>query len=63
MNIEPLKALWPRLNDDELADARENLDAYLALAWEIYEDIQEGAVDRLPVPPYDLEERSIPPIN
>ena len=35
------KELYPALTDDELQIARENLDAYLELAWEIYEDVQE----------------------
>ena len=36
-----LKELYPALTDEELQIARENLDAYLELAWEIYEDARE----------------------
>jgi hypothetical protein len=47
MEDEVLKKLFPALKDDELQTARENLDAYLELAWEIYEDMKAGtgAVD------------------
>lgn len=47
MDDAVLKKLFPSLRDDELQTARENLDAYLELAWEIYEDIKAGtdAVD------------------
>lgn len=47
MDDEVLKKLFPGLKDDELQTARENLDAYLELAWEIYEDKQAatGTVD------------------
>ena len=36
--LDPLKALYPNLSPEELVLARENLDRYLSLAWEIYED-------------------------
>jgi len=42
MDNEALKKLFPSLADDELPAARENLDAYLELAWEIYEDAKAG---------------------
>ena len=50
MEEEALKRLFPELKDDELQTARENFDAYLELAWEIYEDMQAaiGAVDHDP---------------
>ena len=35
------RELYPALTDDELQIARENLDAYLELAWEIFEDARE----------------------
>lgn len=40
MNDDVWKELYPALTDEELQIARENLDAYLELAWEIYEDAQ-----------------------
>jgi hypothetical protein len=33
-----LKSLYPHLSEADLAVARENLDRYLILAWEIFED-------------------------
>ncbi len=47
MDDAVLKKLFPSLGDDELQKARENLDAYLELAWEIYEDMKaaQGDVD------------------
>jgi hypothetical protein len=33
-----LKVLYPNLSPEELELAEENLDRYLSLAWEIYED-------------------------
>ncbi len=35
---EDLRALYPDLTDDELMEAKENLDRYILLAWEIMED-------------------------
>lgn len=51
MDLEALRALYPGLTGDELRIASENLDAYLELAWEIFEDIraQAAPVDRDPV--------------
>ena len=47
MEDEVLKRLFPELRDGELQTARENFDAYLEFAWEIFEDMQAatGAVD------------------
>ena len=36
--LAQLRTLYPSLPDSELALARENLDCYLTLAWEIFED-------------------------
>jgi len=36
--LDTLKALYPNLSPEELVLAKENLDRYLSLAWEIYED-------------------------
>jgi len=33
-----LKALYPNLSPEELVLAKENLDKYLTLAWELFED-------------------------
>jgi hypothetical protein len=38
--LTALKALYPKLSSEELAVAKENLDRYLTLAWEIFEDAQ-----------------------
>ena len=38
MNADPLRQLFPALTDAELNAARENLDLYLELAWEILEE-------------------------
>ncbi|MGA3080573.1 MAG: hypothetical protein ABSD44_04220 [Terracidiphilus sp.] len=35
------KECYPTLTGDELQIARETLDAYLELAWEIYEEVRE----------------------
>jgi hypothetical protein len=43
-----LKALYPKLSDEDLAAVMENLDQYLLLAWEIMEDA-EGASTAPPV--------------
>ena len=40
MQPDKLKALYPNLNEEELVEAADNLDRYLALASEIYEDMQ-----------------------
>jgi hypothetical protein len=42
MDDEVLKRIFPGLKDDEIQTARENLDAYLELAWEIYGDMKAG---------------------
>jgi hypothetical protein len=41
------KELYPALTSEELQIARENLDAYLELAWEIYEHVQAQERDGL----------------
>jgi hypothetical protein len=38
--LETLKALYPNLSPEELVVARDNLDRYLSLAWEIVEESQ-----------------------
>jgi hypothetical protein len=42
--LATLKALYPNLSPEELALAKENLDRYLSLAWEIYEDSRLAAL-------------------
>ena len=57
-----LKDLYPDLTPEELLVAKENLDCYLTLVWEICEEEHErrqSAVDS-PVPRGTIEERSIP---
>jgi hypothetical protein len=43
-----LKSLYPGLTEAELMVARENLDRYLALAWEIFEEslMESRALDQ-----------------
>ena len=36
--LAALKVLYPNLSPQELVLAKENLDRYLSLAWEIFED-------------------------
>jgi hypothetical protein len=36
--IAALQLLYPDLSSEELVLAKENLDRYLSLAWEIFED-------------------------
>jgi hypothetical protein len=40
MRIDALKKLYPSLSTEELERAKDNLDRYLLLAWEISEDKQ-----------------------
>jgi len=62
--IDELKLLYPELNPEELRLARENLNRYLALAWEIFEDAQMGGVVNAAFPEPrssgTIKERSIP---
>ena len=37
MNSDFLAKLYPGLTPDDIVEARENLDRYLLLAWEIWE--------------------------
>ena len=65
--LAALKALYPNLSPEELVLAKENLDRYLSLAWEIYEDSRLAALCE-PAPPSSpnhhlavvSRERSIP---
>jgi hypothetical protein len=43
MISDELRSLYPDLSDDELSAAKENLDQYLLLAWEII--IEDGHRD------------------
>jgi hypothetical protein len=47
MKDETLKKLFPGIKDEDLLSARENLDAYIELAWEIdeYMKARSSAVD------------------
>jgi hypothetical protein len=40
MRIDALRKLYPKLSIEELERAKDNLDRYLLLAWEISEDKQ-----------------------
>ncbi|MGA8087644.1 MAG: hypothetical protein WCA10_10075 [Terracidiphilus sp.] len=48
MSVQAWRGLYPGLTEAELLIASENIDAYLEIAWEIFEDLPErnGAVDR-----------------
>lgn len=35
-----IRALFPNLRDDELEEAASNFDAYIEVAWEIFEDMK-----------------------
>jgi len=66
MNADALRKLYADLTDEELRIAGANLDAYLALAWEIWEEMREGCtglLDDSVHPSQDAEERSIPHTN
>ena len=60
------KELYPDLSPEELALAQENLDRYLSLAWEIFEDFRLDAQCESALPSVDHQlavvsrERSIP---
>ena len=43
---EELEKLLPKLSPDELAAAKEILDVYLLLAWEIWEEHSAGVILR-----------------
>ena len=63
---DPMRDLYPALSNSESALARENLDRYLALAWEICEETHAQpcpSLDGQPVPGQDAEERSISQTN
>lgn len=55
MDIERIRALYPRLSDEELETARENLVKFAAFVWEECE--RRAGRDRLfdkgNAPPYD----------
>jgi hypothetical protein len=48
---EKLKRLYPRLSADELEIAKESLDEYLLLAWEILEEDSHGTTGNQAVTP------------
>jgi len=59
-----LKELYPDLSPDELLAARDNLDQYLEIAWEIFEDAElANVLNAFPESASrgTLEERSILP--
>jgi hypothetical protein len=35
--LAPLRKLYPNLSEEQLMEAKENLKAYLLLAWEIFD--------------------------
>ncbi len=63
-SLSELKDLYPHLGPEELVVARENLDRYLTLAWEIFEDAHmAGVIDadfQELVSGCTMKERSIP---
>jgi hypothetical protein len=42
MHHDPLRDLYPTLNEEELRIVKENLDRYLEIAWEIMEEMEDG---------------------
>jgi hypothetical protein len=52
-DIATLKALYPNLSPEELELAEENLDRYLSLAWEIFEDSRLAARSEPPLSSLD----------
>jgi hypothetical protein len=60
-----LQSLYPNLSEAELLMAEDNLDCYLEIAWEIFEDAELRDVVRaaFPEPPSrdTIKERSILP--
>jgi hypothetical protein len=42
-DLAEVKALYPSLSPDDLAAAKENLERYLILAWEIWEEHNSAA--------------------
>jgi len=47
MNCDTWRDSFPKLTDEELKIALDNLDAYLELAWEIFEEILAKERDEL----------------
>jgi hypothetical protein len=47
MNQDALAKLYPHLSPDELVEAKENLDRYLLLAWEIWETEMDKTLSTL----------------
>jgi hypothetical protein len=45
-DLEDLKRLYPDLSPEDLVVAKANLDQYLALAWEIFEDAGMAAAPK-----------------
>jgi hypothetical protein len=41
--LEKFKSLYPHLSADEVTAAKDALDRYILLAWEIYEDLKQKA--------------------
>jgi hypothetical protein len=62
MQNEELRALYPKLSEAELEEARENLRAYLTLAWEIWEAHPER-FDAVHPEPYDQGKVDSPQTN
>ena len=42
MLLDDLRSLYPNLSEEELAAAKENLEQYLLLAWEIIAEDYQG---------------------
>jgi hypothetical protein len=69
MHDEELREIYPDLTEEELASLKENLDAYLTLAWEIMQESEDEArtpLDRCSIPGQDsrkVEDRNTNPTN
>jgi hypothetical protein len=49
-DLAEIRALYPDLSPEDLAAAKENLDRYLMLAWEIWEEREPIAERDRPAP-------------
>lgn len=65
MKYEALARLYPNFSPEELEEAKENLDHYLLLAWEIWQEEQSQKVSTLTEgdPGHTIKAKVDSPIN
>jgi hypothetical protein len=60
--IAMMREIYPALNEEQLSEAKENLERYLKLAWRIAERIvresEKASFDSTPNNSYDMGQRS-----